>query len=1265
MKTRFILITALILIFAFNASALFAAQQAEYYVYNGFDAVLGAFQKIALIFGDNGYKTLFFGIIVLGIMFGGFAVFAKIAMGARSSPLSWAIPATLGIALYLALFIPKGTVNLYDPVKNKFQAIGGIPDGIVVLVGTLNSIERGLVEIISTAGAPMSYQEQAGGVGFDMFNIIGSKGVLLADKNIHNNLKEYVDKCLLFELTRPGTTLTINQLANNTDFIPLFEQGMNPAIYTIYYSAAHPEGVTMQCSLAWPGIAADISLVGNYTAPLKEMCAAAGFDPTNATEFNQCQETLSNTTNYLWGAAYENILVLRQVLMSETINDVITSASPDTAIRILASRNTGNQWLSSGMVANDFIPILRAALTAIAIGMIPFFVLFIPTPVVGKALLLISGMFIWLTSWGITDAVIHQFAVEYGRKAFYDVVNYGLGMTSISNFSTASMKTMAAFAAMRWSGLMLATVMTGILIKFGGQALAMLAGGLTGGVSAAASSAGREVVTPEGSAHTISGLETTGAAWANAHKYSYEERNAIKTAQKVGETGAMNEVIDNMGAGGVEKMVGSSTVGRMVKYGASGQAARNRGIGETFQDLTMAGGVGISKDVGGSKAELDNYESLKETGTLPTNTTFEEFQRMQRLSPKVNTPDGVQTSDFSPNGNPLQLSTQNIINGGQYENKRGAGSSSKVSDPATVAKLQTGDSSLKDVISKEGSSNPSTVKTSTGTTEKMDMSKDQALSQLKTAGLEGSKLYKDVEAMTDGPVTITTEKDTAGKITGMTASQEGQIMVDRKGRSNIKENPGSSAVLNQNSPSVAKDAFSKSKLSERIAEQTPGTYKKTIPTRNEALSGMPGMEGSKFYEDIAAMKDGPVNFTTKVGQAGQIESVTATPEGADRIVDGILTQRGKEVKFDGIDAKTGEKLSMTGTAESVNAETGEVKGFRPIEGKSSSGMKENKVMSKSQALSQLSGMKGSNFYRGIEKMGNGPVSLAIEKDTAGNISNVTATQGGRSSKLDQDDTNAMTTFKQGYDSWTGNKSIKEDTDLNVSQHGTKAWSGYQGVTENSDTKTGTFKDIDPETGKEAMFYGRWHSDPATGKQVAADITNINTGRVSTVRTTTGEDGTESKHYGIGTYESGQGGVGKVSNFKELSHDEINKGGFATNRTMGQTGETLLEINKKGQDTSVLHRFRYDNSKEFLTSAAAAYVGNNADLSNMKNDDMAVIIGAGAVSKGMDDLSQTVGVGRNLKSGTGWRQGDKGTTPAPPPGTKTVHAKPKPPRGRGR
>jgi conjugal transfer mating pair stabilization protein TraG len=42
----------------------------EFYVWGGHDAVVNAFGKLALIFGDNAYKSLYFVVITAGLFFG-------------------------------------------------------------------------------------------------------------------------------------------------------------------------------------------------------------------------------------------------------------------------------------------------------------------------------------------------------------------------------------------------------------------------------------------------------------------------------------------------------------------------------------------------------------------------------------------------------------------------------------------------------------------------------------------------------------------------------------------------------------------------------------------------------------------------------------------------------------------------------------------------------------------------------------------------------------------------------------------------------------------------------------------------------------------------------------------------------------------------------------------------------------------------------------------------------------------------------------------
>ena len=140
MKIKSLLFAALLLIILLPTAAL--AVDFDYYVYGGFDAVVNAFNKLALVFGDNGYMSFYAFSIAAGIFFGCVTVAARILGAGNGSPMQWIVPALVGIGIYLSLAVPKGTLHIYDPVYNKNQAIGGIPAGVVAVAGVLNSVDR-------------------------------------------------------------------------------------------------------------------------------------------------------------------------------------------------------------------------------------------------------------------------------------------------------------------------------------------------------------------------------------------------------------------------------------------------------------------------------------------------------------------------------------------------------------------------------------------------------------------------------------------------------------------------------------------------------------------------------------------------------------------------------------------------------------------------------------------------------------------------------------------------------------------------------------------------------------------------------------------------------------------------------------------------------------------------------------------------------------------------------------------------------------------
>ena len=84
-KVLYLLVLAGVLLSAGQALAL----DMEYYTYGGFNPIVQAFIRIALIFSDASYQGLIFVMTVIGIMAGAAAWIARATTGARIIPLTW------------------------------------------------------------------------------------------------------------------------------------------------------------------------------------------------------------------------------------------------------------------------------------------------------------------------------------------------------------------------------------------------------------------------------------------------------------------------------------------------------------------------------------------------------------------------------------------------------------------------------------------------------------------------------------------------------------------------------------------------------------------------------------------------------------------------------------------------------------------------------------------------------------------------------------------------------------------------------------------------------------------------------------------------------------------------------------------------------------------------------------------------------------------------------------------------------------------------
>ena len=163
----------------------------------------------------------------------------------------------------------------------------------------------------------------------------------------------------------------------------------------------------MSCTQAWNQLRPLYAATTNYSEAIRKVCSKAYFDPDNSAELTTCRNLINATMTFATGTAVPPERLLQQRQIAEILYSFYFQDDPETSVLMESDRRITASGLGVGLTMNEWIPVIRAILTAIAIGVIPFLVLFLPTPIVGKAASALLGFFVFLSTWGVTDAVIH------------------------------------------------------------------------------------------------------------------------------------------------------------------------------------------------------------------------------------------------------------------------------------------------------------------------------------------------------------------------------------------------------------------------------------------------------------------------------------------------------------------------------------------------------------------------------------------------------------------------------------------------------------------------------------------------------------------------------------------------------------------------------------------------------------------------------------------------------------------------------------------
>ena len=486
-----LLLLLVFFLFPINSFA-FDPKHVEFYTYGGFDAVDSAFKFIALIFSDKNYQGLFYTIMVLSLFFAGASSYFRFLQGRQEGNiLSWAGPVLIAFVLFVAFVLPKGEVTVYDKVLNKQDTISGIPIGITTVAGLTSEVGDGILQIIDTTSIDpnMDYENSAGGIGvLTIYNAV-THSLSATDSNFDRSMRRYIEDCYFFCLEKPQGC-NLNDLENSTDLLTNeLGNAASPSVYTVYYDNSNPQGTTLTCKDDWNNyLRATLNNTTTYQADAKMICAEAGVDVNNLTAFRHCLDVTEAYLQKLYNGQYPSVTdSVYTYLEQDYIAQQIYDATVESNASILNNYEIGNGGISIGMAFNTWIPTIRGVVIAFGLSLLPFLILFLPTPFFKKILGVCLGVFLFQISWLVVDAVIHYFLVHEAATLFSSVyVSHGVGYASFLVMQTPLAKALAMWGYLRSLGMGIAAMSVSAVAKVGAYGLQRLAGGLEGAVEAGA-----------------------------------------------------------------------------------------------------------------------------------------------------------------------------------------------------------------------------------------------------------------------------------------------------------------------------------------------------------------------------------------------------------------------------------------------------------------------------------------------------------------------------------------------------------------------------------------------------------------------------------------------------------------------------------------------------------------------------------------------------------------------------------------------------------
>ncbi|MDY0362191.1 MAG: conjugal transfer protein TraG N-terminal domain-containing protein, partial [Desulforegulaceae bacterium] len=436
-----------------------------------FNSVLTAYQHLALICNSPIYKGMFVGFFLLSVLFsalkaGGGILFSTKQGGDIKSFMI--LPILLFSLIFVKTFIFKTTdIVIHDKSSGHFETVANVPDIIVLISGFISSIEDAFVEIISSLAlyeSDMNYNQNATGALFNIAANLQKKGInhSFYDERISRELNNYIKDCLWFEMGRPGTTLNWNDIKANTNYIPVFEKAARQNIMT-----KDSDGTSLTCKMLWndslkPALNFPVTATDDVAINL---CRQSGIfvNTSIPSTVTNCRKSLEGSYSGMIGQSISSNDLVRQTIISEALYKAISTGDNAAYINIKKAEEYKNILTAT----TEWLPHIQSQLFVVYLGLIPFLLIFMVTPLAPELLKFCFGVFVFFTCWSICDAVLYQAALAKALNLTNEIRNNKLGLLTYLTFSSDAAKGFAVFGQYKIVAMSMAGVVAALFTKAG------------------------------------------------------------------------------------------------------------------------------------------------------------------------------------------------------------------------------------------------------------------------------------------------------------------------------------------------------------------------------------------------------------------------------------------------------------------------------------------------------------------------------------------------------------------------------------------------------------------------------------------------------------------------------------------------------------------------------------------------------------------------------------------------------------------------------